>query len=314
MSRKAPSLALRESQTACLVALRHRKSSTSKIAIEAKLDIKKTAAALRTLAQLGLAEQDGIRTWRTTARGATCRFETVPDRPRRTKEPGPSSQRLLDMLDRPMSGSVIAERLAVTRQRVRQLIVRLHALGRIAVGDPDNPFWIVMRVEDKSLVLSYDEERVLSALPGERAADAAGIRVAARLPESKVEQILGRLIGNGLAEGFEGLRGVLVFRVTAAGLEHPQYAQYAHRAAGSRLPVQSDRVRGVLSAISDSGALRIKEVAISLNSPHRSINALMQYLKRKRLVAKVSQEFDAPYSLTETGRATLAEMTPRHAA
>jgi hypothetical protein len=58
-----------------------------------------------------------------------------------------------------------------------------------------------MRVEDKGLVLSYDEERVLSALPGERAADAARIRVAARLPESKVEQILGRLIGNGLAEG-----------------------------------------------------------------------------------------------------------------
>jgi DNA-binding IscR family transcriptional regulator len=171
-----------------------------------------------------------------------------------------------------------------------------------------------MRVEDKSLVLSYDEERVLSALPGERAADAARIRVAARLPESEVEQILGRLIGNGLAESFEGLRGVLVFRVTAAGLEHPQYAQYAHRAAGSRLAVRSDRVCGVLSAISEAGALRIKEVAISLNSPHRSINALMQYLKRKRLVAKAGQEFDAPYSLTETGRATLAEMTPRHAA
>jgi hypothetical protein len=51
-----------------------------------------------------------------------------------------------------------------------------------------------------------------------------------------------------------------------------------------------------------------------LNSPHQSINALMQYLKRKRLVAKVGQEFDAPYSLTETGRTTLAEMTLRHAA
>jgi hypothetical protein len=213
-----------------------------------------------------------------------------------------------------MSGSVIAERLGVTRQRVRQLIVRLHAQGRIAFGDPDDPFWIVMRVEDKSVVLSYDEERVLSALPRERAADAAGIRVAARLPESKAEQVLGRLIGNGLAEGFEGLRGVPVFRVTSAGLEHPQYAPSAYRAEGSRLPVQSDHVRGVLSAISDSGALRIKEVAISLNSPRRSINALMQYLKRKRLVAKVGQEFDAPYSLTETGRATLAEMTPRHAA
>ena len=134
-----------------------------------------------------------------------------------------------------MTGSVIAEKLGVTRQRVRQLIVRLHALGRIAFGDPDDPFWIVMRAEDKSLVLSYDEERVLSALPRERAADAARIRAAARLPASKVEQILGRLIGGGLAEEFEGLRGVPVFRVTAAGLEHPQFAQSARRASGSRL-------------------------------------------------------------------------------
>ena len=305
MSRKAPRLALRKLQTACLVALRHRKCSTPKLAIEAKLDIKKTAAALRTLTQLGLAEREGTQTWRTTARGATCRFETGPDRPRRTQGPGPSSQRLLDLLDRPMTGSVIAEKLGVTRQRVRQLIVRLHALGRIAFGDPDDPFWIVMRAEDKSLVLSYDEERVLSALPRERAADAARIRAAARLPASKVEQILGRLIGGGLAEEFEGLRGVPVLRVTAAGLEHPQFAQSARRASGSRLPVHSDRVRNVLSAISDSGPLRIKEVAISLNSPHQSINAFMQYLKRKRLVAKVGQEFDAPYSLTETGRATL---------
>ena len=77
------------------------------------------------------------------------RFETGPDRPRRTQEPGPSSQCLLDLLDRPMTGSVIAEKLGVTRQRVRQLIVRLHALGRIAFGDPDDPFWIVMRAEDK---------------------------------------------------------------------------------------------------------------------------------------------------------------------
>ncbi len=124
-----------------------------------------------------------------------------------------------------MRGSVIAEKLGVTRQRVRQLIVRLHAQGRIAFGDPDGPFWIVMRVEDKSVVvLSHDEERALSALSGERAADAARIRAAVRLPGSKVEQILARLIGGGVAEGFEGLRGLSVFRVTATGLEHPQCA------------------------------------------------------------------------------------------
>ena len=102
--------------------------------------------------------------------------------------PGPSSQRLLDLLDRPMTGGVIAEKLGVTRQRVRQLIVRLHALGRIAFGDPDDPFWIVMRAEDKSLILSYDEERVLSALLGRERGPPTPrrIRAAARVPVSKV--------------------------------------------------------------------------------------------------------------------------------
>jgi hypothetical protein len=40
----------------------------------------------------------------------------------------------------------------------------------------------------------------------------------------------------------------------------------------------------------------------------------MQYLKRKHLVEKVDQEFNAPYSLTDEGRAVLAEMTLRLAA
>jgi predicted transcriptional regulator len=51
-----------------------------------------------------------------------------------------------------------------------------------------------------------------------------------------------------------------------------------------------------------------------LKIPRESINALMQYLKRKRLVKKTGQEFDAPYSLTDQGRAALAEMTRRLAA
>jgi hypothetical protein len=53
---------------------------------------------------------------------------------------------------------------------------------------------------------------------------------------------------------------------------------------------------------------------MTLRVPRQSINALMQYLKRKHLVEKVGQEFNAPYSLTDEGRAALAEMTVRHAA
>jgi hypothetical protein len=40
------------------------------------------------------------------------------------------------------------------------------------------------------------------------------------------------------------------------------------------------------------------DVTDVLKVPHQSINALMQYLKRKHLVKKTGQEFSAPYALT----------------
>jgi hypothetical protein len=49
----------------------------------------------------------------------------------------------------------------------------------------------------------------------------------------------------------------------------------------------------VLSTILDSGALRIKDVTDVLRIPRGSMNALMQYLKRKHLVKKTGPEFDA---------------------
>jgi len=134
------------------------------------------------------------------------------------------------------------------------------------------------------------------------------------VPENKVEQILQRLIVSRFVEASEGLRGNQVFRITAAGLKHPQRVEDAHRAREPRLPVESDRVRKVLSAISDSGVLRIRDVTDMLRLPRQSINGLMQYLKRKHLVKKTRQELQAPYSLTEAGHAALAEMTRRQAA
>jgi predicted transcriptional regulator len=52
----------------------------------------------------------------------------------------------------------------------------------------------------------------------------------------------------------------------------------------------------------------------ALEIPQPSINALMQYLKRKALVQKTSDQQAAPYSLTEKGLDALAEMARRHAA
>jgi Mn-dependent DtxR family transcriptional regulator len=312
---KARDLVLTKSQAACLVAIRHRKDSKAEIAILAKLDLLKTAAALRILLRLGLAEQDRAKAWETTPRGKACRFETVPDRPRRNSGvPGPGARRLLEVLDRPMRGRDIAKKLKVTYQRVHQLVIRLHAQGRVTFGDPENPLWIVMRAGDKTPFLSRDEERVLSAISPEYATNAMKIRLAARMPDKEVQQILERLIVSRFVEACEGFQGNRLYRITEAGMKHPQRGQSVRRAQAPRLPVESDRIRKVLSAILDSGALRIRDVTDVLRVPHQSINALMQYLKRKHLVKKTGKEFNAPYSLTDEGRAALTEMARRHAA
>ena len=213
-----------------------------------------------------------------------------------------------------MQGSEIVEKLGISHQRVRQLVIKLHAQGRVIFGDPETPFWIVMRAGDKTPFLSRDEQRVLSAIPREYATNATKIRLAVRMPETKVREILERLIIGRLVEAFGGLRGDRVYRVSAAGLKHPQRGQFSRHAQAPRPPVKSDRVRKVLSAILDSGALRIRDLTDALRIPGKSMNALMQYLKRKHLVKKIGQEFNAPYSLTDDGHAALVEMTRRHAA
>jgi DNA-binding IclR family transcriptional regulator len=315
MARKVQNPILTKSQAACLIALRHRKDSKTEIAIQAKLDLIKTTAGLGALARLGLAKQDQAKKWHITASGKACRFETVPDRLRRNGGlPGPGARRLLQLLDRPMRGSELAEELGLSHQRVRQLVIKLHAQGRVRFGDPEKPFWIVMRAGDKTPLLSREEERVLSAIPRDYATDATKIRLAVRIPDNTVRKILERLVISRFVEGFEGLKGNRVYRITVAGSKHPQRGQLSRHAQAPRLPVESDRVRNVLSAIQDSGALRIRDVTNLLRMPHDSINALMQYLKRKHLVKKTGQKFNAPYSLTDEGHAALVEMTRRQAA
>ena len=315
MSLKARNIVLTKSQAACLIALRNGKGSKSEISLQAKLDLQKTATSLGILARLQLAKQGKTKRWHTTSRGETCRFQTVPDRLRKNSgTPGPGGRRLLELLDRPMRGSEIVERLGVTHQRVRQLVIKLHAQGLVTFGDPENPFWFIRRAGDRSPLLSCSEERVLSAVPREYLTNVIKIKLAAHIPESEVQKILERLIASRFVEEIEGLRGDRVYRLTDSGNNHPQRNPSARSAAAPCLPVESDRVYKVLSTILDSGAIRIRDVKNRLKIPRESINALMQYLKRKRLVKKTGQEFDAPYSLTDQGRAALAEMTRRLAA
>ena len=96
MPLKARGLVLTKSQAACLIALRNGKVSKSEIAIQAKLDLIKTATALGTLARLGLAKQDEAKRWHTTRRGKIWRFKTVPDRlGQNSGGPGSGGRRLL---------------------------------------------------------------------------------------------------------------------------------------------------------------------------------------------------------------------------
>ncbi len=332
------SLTLTKSQADCLMVLRNPGFSQGRVAVAAKLDLEKAAGALRRLEELGLARRNNSKLWSATAGGEICDFETIPD-PRKQRgrppkpgvqllldlldrpicgptpsQPGPSGQRLLDLLDRPKNAGALSRESGLSRERVRQLLLRLHAQGRIAFVDPDHPSWLVKRADDESLVLLRDEARVLSALPLERAADVAGLTRATKLAPGEVERILEKLIDGGLVEALGGLNGAQAFRIAAAGLEHPQYVHIKRPLPPPPLPVRSDRVRTVLQTIADAEALRIVEVKHLTKISQNSINALMQYLKRKRLVAKAGDEFDAPYFLTEQGRATLAEMTLRLAA
>src|ERR1700730_8105899 len=205
---KARNFALTRSQAACLIALRNGKNSKSKVALEAELDLIETVTALAALGQLGLGGPNKvIRTRRATAHGKVCRRKIVPDRPRRNRgAPGASGLRLLALLDRPMRGREIAEKLEITVQRVHQLVIRLHAQGYVSIGDQENILWMVMRAGDKTHLLSRDQERVLSAIPREYVTDTKQIRLAAHLPEDNVEKILERLVTAGLVETSAGPR------------------------------------------------------------------------------------------------------------
>jgi predicted transcriptional regulator len=311
----ARNLLLTQTQAACLIALRSGRNSQSKIAIQAKLGLTRATTALRKLVELGLAQRHQTKGWQATPRGETCPFDTAPGRPRQNElAPSPGGRRLLELLDRPMRGRQIVKELGMSRQGVHQLLIRLYAQGHVRFADPENPLWLVMRAEDKTPALSRSEERVLSAVPREYATDAVKIRSAAGVPEAEIHEILERLLLRRLIEASQGLRANQVYRVTDAGLKHPQRLASAARAQAPRLPVESERVRKVLSAIFDSGELRIKDVTNTLSVPHQSMNALMQYLKRKRLVRKNGRELHSPYALTAQGIAALAEMTRSRAA
>jgi DNA-binding IclR family transcriptional regulator len=268
-----------------------------------------------TLAGLRLVERAPGNRWQLTRRGKTCRFKTVADKTRGGGgKLGRAARRALRALERPMSGGELAASLGVTKQRAHQLIVDLRAAGRIRFGDPRHRSRIVARVEDPTPLLAGQEQRIFSAVPEGYATTSVKIVQAARCGESAAARVLGRLLELGLIAVDENGAAQKVYRLTEAGLAHPQYLRYAGRAAPPTLPVRSDRVCAVLGLLAERGQAQISDAGDVLGVAQPSINALFQYLKRKTLVRKDGEELRSPYVLTERGREVLAEMQRRRAA
>ena len=205
----------------------------------------------------------------------------------------------------------LTQRLGITQQRLLQLVVRFHAEGRLKIGDPERPTYIIARNDDASHLLTRDEERLLSALPEEAATMATKLRAAISMPSERLSATISTLQDMGLLARSLSNRGLVLYQLTADGKGHFQRRPPLHFAEPAPLPVRSDRVRKVLSYMVEHGEVRIRDVGSDLGIARQSMNGLIQYLKGKGLIRKAGKGLHDPYELTSEGGATLSEMMRR---
>ena len=306
----AATATLTVAEAACLDVIRSGPASTSFVALNAKLTLKEASASLAKLTSTGLITRADRYRWNVTAHGGRVAVSVLPRQPRRRGgkrfgevRPGTSAERLLTLLKSPRRGPELASELGVSLQRVRQIVLRLSAVGLIEIGDPDRPLRAVWRAGRKPILLNSTVARVLSAVPVERGTTSGKIAVASRVPREEVEAALRELS----ERGFITQQGH-VFAVTRAGADHWQHNANARRAEPPPLPVRSERVRDVLEYLRDTGPTRTRDIGQALGISRYSMNALVQYLKRKGLVVKCDGDRNAPHELTDVGRNVLSDL------
>jgi DNA-binding MarR family transcriptional regulator len=284
------------------------------IAIRSGLSLKHTASALKSLTSLGIAASKDGRSWHLTRRGiGSAASADAPPRKRGRKpgdatKPSPSAQRLLACLDRPRTSAELSALMNVTRQRIHQILVVLFALDLIRSADPEHPTGLVARKEDASVLLRRDQERVLSAFPQSGATTRSRLATAAGLRAAAIAAALEFLSREGLIETTGTTRSGDLYQLTPAGSAHWQRSATANRADLPPPPFRSDRVRDVLTYLEEHGQRRTRDIAAELNIPPTSMNALMQYLKRRNAVGNRNDVRHSPYGLTADGRRMLAAM------
>jgi DNA-binding IclR family transcriptional regulator len=287
--------------------------------LRARLNLGQTNNALERLAALQLAISNDRHEWHLTLRGKRSNVTTVPaaqkrgPKPSTAQMPGAGAIRLLALLDRPQRGTALMTMLGVTRQRVHQLTVALSAFGLIRLANPDFPTFVIARKDDPSILLRRDEERMLSAFPEVEATTLSRIMRVFEIPTAKLDGITKSLCRMGLIEKAGMATYGALFRLTPAGAVHWQRSLTAPQADAPPLPFRSDRVQSVLSYLESHGPIRTRDVGLALGVGKATINALMQYLKRKNAVRLVSDAHFAPYELTAEGREILAAMERRAA-
>ena len=301
-------------EAACLKALGSGAGRKAQIALRAHLNLRQTSRALERLAALQLAVGNNRHEWHLPLRGKRSDIRIVPaarkrgPKPSTARAPGAGAARLLALLDRPRHGTELMAMRGVTRQRVHQLVVALSAFGLIRLADPDFPTFVIARNDDTSILLRSDQERLLSTFPEAEATTLSRIARVLQMPAAKLDRIAKSLCKMGLIKkaGMETY-GTL-FRLTPTGAAHWQRSLTAPHADTPPLPFRSDRVRAVLSCLETHGPIRTRDIGRALGVGKATINALMQYLKRKDAVRPESDAHFAPYELTAGGREILAAM------
>ena len=301
--------------------LRARRETIQEIALAARLNRPEAVAALEGLASMGLAGICNLKCWHATPLGKKCQFRILPEMTTeddaslpKAMRPSPAAQRLLDILERPMRGSQIAKALGVTPQAVRFMLEKMIAKGLVRLANPGNPMELVARSDDNFAFLPLDEVKVLAGIPDSGATDIKRLLMATKLDETRLMEILVGFIKSEILETEYGFSNEPNLRLTETGRAHPQRNTRKSRAAVPQLPVRSDRVHTVLVTIQKAGSMRILELRDQLHISQNSINALIQYLKRKQLVAKCNPDMFSPYELTGKGQELLLVWEQRQAA
>lgn len=310
-------ISLSAPEAACMEALRSGAERKVPIALRARLDLRQTSRALERLAALHLAISNDRHEWRLTPRGKMATISIAPGarkrgrKPVTARAPGAAAARLLALLDRPRRGTELMALLGVTRQRVHQLVVALSAFGLIRSADPNFPNFVIARKDDPSTLLRPDQERLLSAFPETKATTLSRIARVFQISAEKLAGIAESLCEAELIEKTGMATYGSLYRLTVAGAAHWQRSATAQLADTPPLPFRSDRVHAVLLFLESQGPIRTRDIGLALGVGQQTINALMQYLKRKNMVCSHSDARFAPYQLPPEGREILAAMRRR---